>query len=621
MMSGLDDFRHERMGQEHLQQVVAIHEECFPRYYLTSLGPSFLRAMYSWHVQDPEAIAHAALDRDGLVVGFVAGTKDDSNYRRSLFRRTWWRMAGALGQRFISKPVLALRLMCERQDLIWQALATILTRRSLEVEDAGADSDRELPTASLVSIGVKPSIRRSGLGTALSELFVKEARDRGCGKITLSVREGNVGARRFYESMNWEEVSRSSKAYHGSFSITYQKIMNDQQEEEKTPVREEFLPPLGPCLGEEEWNEVMGTLQSGWITMGPKTKRFEELFAEYVGSRHAIAVSSCTAGLHLALVAGEIGPGDEVITTPLTFCSTANVIVHQGALPVLADVRIDTMNIDPEKIRSKITPRTKVIIPVHLGGQPCEMDEIRAIAEERELLVVEDAAHATGAKYKGEMIGTMSEVTVFSFYATKNLTTGEGGMITTEDEELAGRMRILRLHGISADAWKRYSALGSWYYEVLYPGYKYNMTDIQASLGIHQLAKQERFLEVRQRYVEMYTDAFKDLPAIATPVVKDYVRHAWHLYTIRLDLERLTIDRAQFIEALRKQNIGTSVHFIPLHLHPYYRGRYGFKKGDFPVAESVYESIVTLPLYPKMSVEDVEDVIQAVRKVVAESRR
>ncbi len=386
-------------------------------------------------------------------------------------------------------------------------------------------------------------------------------------------------------------------------------------------TRTEFLPPLAPCLGDEEYNEVLDTLKSGWITMGPKTTEFEELFAEYVGSDHAIAVSSCTAGLHLALVAAEIGPGDEVITTPLTFCSTANVVVHQGATPVLADVRPDTLNIDPEQIRKKITRRTRAIIPVHLGGHPCEMDVIMAIAEQHGLLVIEDAAHATGARYKGRMIGTIGDATVFSFYATKNLTTGEGGMITTTDGEVAQQLRILRLHGISSDAWKRYSDRGSWYYEVLLPGYKYNMTDIQASLGIHQLAKQEKFIQIRQRYAQMYTDAFEDVPEIVAPVVKDHVRHAWHLYTIRLDLQRLTIDRGQFIEALRRENIGTSVHFIPLHLHPYYRERYGFKQGDFPVAEAAYHSIVTLPCYPKMSMQDVEDVIRAVEKVVTESRR
>ena len=386
-------------------------------------------------------------------------------------------------------------------------------------------------------------------------------------------------------------------------------------------MREKFLPVFAPGLGEEELNEVLDTLRSGWITMGPKTSKFEGLFADYVGSRHTIAVSSCTAGLHLALVAGGIGPGDEVITTPLTFCSTANVIVHQGAVPVLADVQADTYNIDPEELRKRITSRTKAIIPVHFAGHPCEMEGIQAIAEENGLLVIEDAAHAMGAKYKDRMIGTVSEVTVFSFYATKNLTTGEGGMITTEDDELAERMRVLRLHGISTDAWKRYSAQGSWYYEVVFPGYKYNMTDVQAALGIHQLAKQEGFLKVRQRYADTYDAAFEDLPEIVPPCVKEYVRHSWHLYVIRLELERLTIDRGQFIEALRKENIGTSVHFIPLHLHPYYKERYGFKKGDFPVAEWIYEGIVTLPLYPKMSMRDVEDVITAVRKVIKENRR
>ena len=617
----MDDYRYERMSREHLQQVVAVHEVCFPGYYLTDLGPSFLRAMYSWYVQSPEAIAHAALDRDGYAVGFVAGTADDSNYRRSLFRKTWWRMAVALGKRFVSRPALTLGLIGERKEIVWQALTAILTRRTGEGARADAIFDKEPPTASLISIGVEPSARRSGVGTALSELFVREARNRGCETITLSVRDDNTLAKRFYERLNWEEASRSSKTYRGSFSVTYQKVMTDKQTSEGTPVREEFLPPFAPHLGDEEWNELLDTLKSGWITMGPKTKRFEELFAEYVGSPDSIAVSSCTAGLHLALVAGGIGPGDEVITTPLTFCSTANVVVHQGAVPILADVRVDTFNIDPEEVRKKITPRTKAIIPVHLAGQPCDMDEIKAIAEEQELLIIEDAAHATGAKYKDRMIGTISDVTVFSFYAIKNLTTGEGGMITTEDEELAERMRILRLHGISRHAWKRYSAQGSWYYEVLLPGYKYNMTDIQASLGIHQLAKQERFLEVRQRYADMYADAFKDLPEIITPVVKDYVRHAWHLYIIRLGLDRLMIDRTRFMEALRGENIGTSVHFIPLHLHPYYRERYGFRMGDFPVAESLYEGIVTLPLYPKMCVEDVRDVIQAVRKVVAENRR
>jgi len=388
-----------------------------------------------------------------------------------------------------------------------------------------------------------------------------------------------------------------------------------------TPVRKEFLPPFAPSLGEEEYAEVLDTLRSGWITMGPKTRTFEGAFAEYVGCRHALAVSSCTAGLHLALLAGGIGPGDEVITTPLTFCSTANVIVHQGATPVLADVCPDTLNIDPEEIEKRITPRTKAIIPVHLGGQPCEMDEIRAMAGEHNLLIIEDAAHAMGAEHKGRKIGTIGDLTVFSFYATKNLTTGEGGMVCTEDNGLAELVNILRLHGISKDAWKRYSDQGSWYYEVLLPGYKYNMTDIQASLGLHQLAKQGEFQRVRERYAQRYAEAFRDIREVTPLQIKDHVRHSWHLYVVQLDLERLIIDRGQFIEALRRENVGASVHFIPLHLHPYYRERYGFQRGDFPVAERAYERIVSLPLYPKMTEGDVEDVIEAVTKVVSKNRR
>ena len=389
------------------------------------------------------------------------------------------------------------------------------------------------------------------------------------------------------------------------------------------PVRTDFLPFNLPDIGEAEIEEVVRTLRSGWITTGPKTKEFERLFREYVGCGHAIAVSSCTAGLHLALAAGDIGQGDEVITTPLTFCATANVVVHRGAVPVFADVREEDLNIDPEEIEKKITPRTKAIIPVHLAGRPCAMDEILDIARQHDLLVIEDAAHAVGAKYRGRMIGSIGDVTAFSFYATKNLTTAEGGMVTTDDAKLAERMRLLSLHGISRDAWKRYSADGSWYYEVLEAGYKYNMTDIQAALGIHQLRRLEDFIRVRRRYAEMYTSAFAEMPEIIAPSleVEPGSRHAWHLYIIRIVKGALRIGRDRFIEELRAENIGASVHFIPLHLQPYYRDRYGYRRGDFPVAEAAYEGLVSLPLYTAMTEEDVGDVIRAVRKIVARYRR
>jgi UDP-4-amino-4,6-dideoxy-N-acetyl-beta-L-altrosamine transaminase len=388
----------------------------------------------------------------------------------------------------------------------------------------------------------------------------------------------------------------------------------------EVPGRQVFLPFCQPDIGQAEIDEVVDTLRSGWITTGPKTKRFEDEFRHYVGSKHAIAVNSCTAALHMALAAAGIGPGDEVITSPLTFCSTANVILHLGARPVFADIGED-YNIDPGEVERCITPTTKAIIPVHYSGQPCRMDEILACARKHALLIIEDAAHAIGARYHNSMIGTVSDVTAFSFYAIKNMTTAEGGMITTNMDELADRMRLLCLHGISKDAWKRYTSQGSWYYEVIHAGYKYNMTDIQAALGLHQLARLEGFLEVRGKYAALYDSAFDHIPEIQTPIRNPDVRHAWHLYVVQLNLEQLTIDRAQFIEALRAKNIGTSVHFIPVHLHPYYRQTFGYKRGDFPNAERIYDRIVSLPLYPKMTERDVSDVIEAVDKIIRNNRK
>jgi dTDP-4-amino-4,6-dideoxygalactose transaminase len=380
-------------------------------------------------------------------------------------------------------------------------------------------------------------------------------------------------------------------------------------------VRETFLPFALPLIGQEEIDEVVDTLKSGWITTGPKTQRFEEKFRNYIGSAHALAVSSCTAGLHLALAALGVGAGDEVITSTLTFCATANVIIHLGATPVLADIK-DDLNIDLEEVTRRITPKTRSIIPVHIGGHPCNMDALLRIARENNLFVVEDAAHAVGARYKGRKIGTLSEAAAFSFYPIKNMTTAEGGMVTTNREDLAEKMRVLSLHGISKDAWKRYTDKGSWYYEVLEAGYKYNMTDLQASLGIHQLDKLEDFIKTRKRYADIFTRAFKELEAIEVPPEDEATSSAWHLYAIKLNLNRLTIDRERFIEELRAENIGSSVHFIPLHRHPYYRQRWGFKAEDFPVAEEAYKRIVSLPLYPRMTEGDVEDVIAAVQRVV-----
>jgi dTDP-4-amino-4,6-dideoxygalactose transaminase len=383
-------------------------------------------------------------------------------------------------------------------------------------------------------------------------------------------------------------------------------------------VRDKFLVFGSPAIEEPEIREVVDTLRSGWLGTGPKVRRFEEAFREYVGCGQAIAMNSCTAGLHLALDVLGIRPGDEVITTPLTFAATGNVIIHRGARPVFVDVERDTMNIDPAEIEGAITERTRAIIPVHMAGRPCEMDRIVEVAEAHGLYVIEDAAHAIEAWYKGKKIGNVGHVTAFSFYVTKNVCTGEGGMLTTNNDVWADEIRIKSLHGVSKDAWKRYSTEGFQPYEVLYPGYKYNMMDIQAALGIHQLSRVEQNLGIREQYWEMYDRAFGDISEITTPSKRlpPGSRHARHLYTILLDIDRLGMTRNQFVEAMKNEKIGTGVHFIPLHLHKYYREILGHRKGDFPNAEWIGERTVSLPLSPKLTVNDVSDVISAVSRVL-----
>jgi len=382
------------------------------------------------------------------------------------------------------------------------------------------------------------------------------------------------------------------------------------------PTRKDFLTFAKPLIEEDEIVEVVDTLHSDWLTTGPKTHLFEEEFAKYVGSKYAVAVNSGTAALHISLAALGIGEGDEIITTPYTFISTINVILQQGAIPVFADIKQNTFNINPDLIKEKINEKTRVIIPVHFAGQSCEMEKIMKVAKDNNLLVIEDAAHAIGAEYRGRKIGTIGDTTSFSFYPTKNITTGEGGMVTTEDEKLAGKLKIWRLHGISKDTWERYSTEESWYYEIVCPGYKYNMTEIQASLGLHQLKKLNRFQKRREEIAKVYNEAFRDLKEIVSPFIKSNIKHAWHLYVIKIVSEKLKINRNQFIETLKAENIGTSVHFIPVHLQPYYRDIYGFKRGDFPNAEYVFDRVISLPLFPKMNDRDVKDVIDAVRKVV-----
>jgi len=385
-------------------------------------------------------------------------------------------------------------------------------------------------------------------------------------------------------------------------------------------MRSKFLPFSPPFIGEEEIAEVVDTLRTDWITTGPKTKQFESDFAQFVGAPDALAVSSATDAMQVALAALGTGPGDEIITTTMTFCSTVHVIEHLGARPVLVDVEPDTLCIDPKAVERAVTSRTKGVLPVHIYGHPCDLDPLLDLAGARKLFVLEDAAHSLPARYKGRMVGTIGTATAFSFYATKNMTTGEGGMLTG-DPDLIARARMWSLHGMSRDAYKRYSSEGSWFYEVVLPGFKCNMTDIQASLGLQQLKKLPRFQDRRRQVVQRYQSELGGLPELETPTERADVESAWHIYPLRLNLEALRIGRSQFIEELRTRNIGASVHFIPVHVHPYYREKYGYSIHDFPVAAANYERLVSLPLHPRLSDDDVDDVIEAVRDIVESFRR
>jgi dTDP-4-amino-4,6-dideoxygalactose transaminase len=387
------------------------------------------------------------------------------------------------------------------------------------------------------------------------------------------------------------------------------------------------IPFHRPSIGQEEIDEVVSTLRSGWLTSGPRTRQFENEFRQYVDSGYALAVNSCTAALHLALAALRLTRGDEVITTPITFCATVNTILHVGAIPVLADIRPDG-NIDPALIAERITERTRAIVPVHLGGLPCRMDQIWSIARRYGLRVVEDAAHAAGSQFLGCPIGSdnqrkgeCSDAVAFSFYATKNITTGEGGMLTCRDQELLECMRRLCLHGISSDAWNRYSTNGKWYYRVHECGFKYNLSDIQSAIGIHQLRKLEGFIEVRKRYADRYNRLFEDIEEIEVPPDASDCRHSWHLYMLRLNLEYLEIDRAEFINLLAERGIAASVHFIPIQMHSYFTEYANKPQNHCPQAMLLYPRLVSLPLYPAMTEEQVDYVAAAVKAILRSSRK
>jgi len=384
-------------------------------------------------------------------------------------------------------------------------------------------------------------------------------------------------------------------------------------------MRSSFLPFARPNLGEDEIREVVDTLRSGWITTGPKTERFAAAFLDYVGGRFAVPVSSATAGLHAALLALGIGSGDEVVTTPMTFVATLNAIVHCGAVPVLVDIDAATLQMRVEAIEGVLTPRTKAIVPVHYVGQPVDLDPLLALASARGLAVLEDAAHAVGTEYRGRRIGSFPTTSVFSFHPNKNITTGEGGMIVTEDAGVFERASLLKFHGMDREAWKRFAKEGSPRYDVAVPGFKYNMMDLQAALGLHQLKRLDGFIAERTRLAGRYDAAFAGVTGLILPSRVPYPsRHAWHLYTPLLDVGRLTIARDRFLDELKRRNIGTGLHYTAAHEFSYYAGRFAWKAEDFPEAHFVSERILSLPLFPGLTDADQDDAIAAVLEVLEE---
>ncbi|MEO6710294.1 MAG: DegT/DnrJ/EryC1/StrS family aminotransferase [Planctomycetota bacterium] len=385
------------------------------------------------------------------------------------------------------------------------------------------------------------------------------------------------------------------------------------------PVRskERFLVFGRPTIEEPEIAEVVDSLRNCWLGTGPKVARLERDFAAYKGAPQAVAMNSCTAALHLSILAAGLEPGDEVITTPLTFCATVNAILHAGATPVLADIDRRTQNLDPNAVERAITPRTRAILPVHFAGRPCDMDSLCELAARKDLVMIEDCAHAIETEYKGKKAGRFGDFGCFSFYATKNITTGEGGMVLTRDEEQAARLKVLALHGMSKDAWKRFSDEGYKHYQVVELGFKYNMMDLQAAIGIHQLPRIERWLERRREIWQMYERAFAGMPVERPAPQEPNTRHALHLYTLLIDEARTKISRDAFLSAMTAQGIGVGVHYLSIPEHPYYQREFGWKPEHFPHAMEVGRRTVSLPISAGLSDEDVADVITAVKRVLA----
>ncbi len=389
----------------------------------------------------------------------------------------------------------------------------------------------------------------------------------------------------------------------------------------KIKLRKKFLPIATAVFGKEEEKEIIAAMRSGWITLGPRTKQFEEDLAKYIGCKYVVAVNSCSAALHLAVVAAGIGPGDEVITTTFTFAATLNAIIHTGAKPVLVDIDPKTYNIDYTQIEAAITKKTKAILPVHYGGQPVNLTKIRQIAKAHNLIVIEDAAHAIGTEYKGKKIGTISEMACFSFHPVKNMTTGDGGAVATNDPKLAEKLMMLRVNGMDKESWKRNTTSGSWDYAITVLGFKYHLNDLGAALGIHQLKKLDKFISIRSKVAATYDKAFSKISELTVPFSDPAHRHAHNLYPLLIDTTNLSLTRNQIMEELKKYNVGSIVYYRPMHMQPYYQQSLKLKVGMFPVAEKVFEQLVCLPIYAGMTVEDAKYVTEVLKNILTQARK
>jgi dTDP-4-amino-4,6-dideoxygalactose transaminase/ribosomal protein S18 acetylase RimI-like enzyme len=570
-----------RMEAGDLRDVVNTHLQAFPRFFLSELGPRFLQQFYRAIVLDESGVAIVATE-NGSVIGFVAGTIEPTGFYRRLLRRRFIRIAGSLLPPLFGSPKILV------------AVARRALRRTTGANTSGG--------AELMSLAVAPEYQRRGIARALVSSFLQATGRKGSSGVWLITDAvDNERVTLFYDRSGFERTRT---------------FMNSEGRKlhEYTHRQRPFVPFARPDIGEEEIEAVRDVLESGWLTTGERVHEFERQFAAAVGAKHAVALSSGTAALHLALDAIGLQAGDEVIVPDYTFTATAEVVLYFGAKPIIVDVDRRTLNIDPAGVERGITSRTKAIIPVHFGGLPADLDAINGIAQTHGIAVIEDAAHAFPARYRGRSIGQTDQIACFSFYATKTITTGEGGMLCTNSDPYAERARLMSLHGISRDAWKRYRAEGSWSYEVVAAGYKYNLTDIAGALGLAQLVKAEKMRHRRQQIAERYYASLRQ-DVFELPAYDAIVDHAWHLYALRLNLERLTIDRDRFIEELRRAGVGASVHFIPLHMHPFYRDALNLAEDSFPVSLAQYRREISLPIYSAMTDKDVDTVIDAVLNV------